>query len=566
MARFTFGGRIEQLIVQPDASNANALKAAPGTAIPALYAVPLGTLPRPIETDFMLDPNNDGVFDTATSTLIADAQGYAPYFQARDNVSVLYDAYGHALFPHPGSSAGTVSAASETVAGIAEIASNAESDAGTSNTTIMSPAKVARAFDAHEADITSHPDMRQTILDNAAAIAGKISRDVTTGLVSMDDLPAAEGPTPNTLAVHDATGAVQGANATLDTHLVPKLQMFAEIAAKSGGGADVRSLDATGLPLSSTSTTFATIGGASMTDAQSGWWVDCYYLIIYRGLAAAGIKVQPKIAVSAVTNLLSNPSFETNTTNWNPSGAHTITRGTAVAAQDGSAYGIITAANTTTIQVFSEWIPCTPGQIFSAGAYFKLGVGTAKVARADVQYGDAAVPPTIVRSYNGTNVTPGTGTWTRSLATGDTTGAPATATQVRTRVTYVSPAAADTVFVDAVQLEPTAALPAYGSTGGSGTNALDITGGWEGIKSTGSTVDDYGHVDVIRYIAGTGNLTGSFAAAGTGTDARVEGSFRVKVGGTGLTNQRIELEWAQRVTNATATQILAIDAVLARVK
>lgn len=91
MARFIFGGETTHVGVQEDATNANAFKRlAAGTALP-WRTTPGGA----VVTDFLLW--DGAAFTIAASAIVADANGYAPVFQAPDGVSVLYDPNGYAL-------------------------------------------------------------------------------------------------------------------------------------------------------------------------------------------------------------------------------------------------------------------------------------------------------------------------------------------------------------------------------------------------------------------------------------------------------------------------------------
>jgi hypothetical protein len=183
----------------------------------------------------------------------------------------------------------------------------------------------------------------------------------------------------------------------------------------------------------------------------------------------------------------------------------------------------------------------------------------------DIQFADAA--GTVLDTVMGNAATPVIGSWTRSVA-GNTTQvlAPAGTTQARIRLRYLQALVGEVVQVDAVQLEPMFPLPAYGNTGGSGTSSLTIHGGWgPGLTTAATTVDQYTRRQSIRYPA-VSELNSTWGALGATTDAVLEGSFLVTVGGTGLTAQRIELEMAQRVVDAAnATRIVAANATFARV-
>ncbi len=85
----------------------------------------------------------------------------------------------------------------------------------------------------------------------------------------------------------------------------------------------------------------------------------------------------------------------------------------------------------------------------------------------------------------------------------------------------------DAIGIDAVQLEQTATIPAWGSTGGSGGGVLTFDGGWEGPKLAAASADDYGRNQAIR----TGDVTeAAFGSLGAATDSQLTGSFVVDVG------------------------------------
>ena len=445
MARYQYGGRVEQLNVAKDAGNANALIVSGGGNLPAMYDKPLWDNTRAVVTDFLLDNDGDGNFTNASATVPVGADGYPKYFMGPDNVRPLYTATGQRINPNDiGSDTVVVPAATEAVAGIGEISNNAETDAGVNNITFISPAKLQRKIDSHENDVDAHPARWEQIDNLATAVADKLDKDPLTGLAYLAQLPAADGATPDTLVLRRATGGAAVGTATQDDEAVPLLQVTSLIAAGAGSGADVRSLDATGLPLSVTSdATYpgTAIPGILVDDAKTGEVWECYYCLVVRAATAGGISIQHKLQTTAVTNLLANPSFDVNTANWAINSTHTLTRDTSVTSQDGTGHAKIVAGSTVTYQFKSEWIPCTPGETFSAGAYFRLSAGTAKQSRCDIEYADAA--GVNVKTVLGTQVFPGSGAWTRSLAQGDTIGAPSTATQVRVRIAYVTPVVAD---------------------------------------------------------------------------------------------------------------------------
>ena len=164
MARSQFGGRSEQVGVQVQADQS--LKLAPNAVVPDLYDKQVWDVTRVVVTGFLLDAN--GAEGAATSTLTTDNQGIPPYFWGPDGLSILYDEEGHALYANRGTE-GSVVAASETVAGIIEIADDTESAAGLDNLKAMTPEKVAARIAAHNGDGSAHNDIRTVVNETAVS-------------------------------------------------------------------------------------------------------------------------------------------------------------------------------------------------------------------------------------------------------------------------------------------------------------------------------------------------------------------------------------------------------------
>lgn len=334
-----------------------------------------------------------------------------------------------------------------------------------------------------------------------------------------------------------------------------------------GGLADVRSLTLTGGPITATGvSTWVSIPGPVVDDAATGQEWDCYCRVKYRSTSVAGIKIRHKVAAAAVTNILPNPSFETDTAGWTASGGNqtTISRDTTAGGQDGTAnLKVTTVTGGTTHQIFSDWQAANPGSVWSAGAYLKRVGGAARNCRADVQF----TVNEVVESVNGSVVASGTA-YARSITEGAV--APAGTTLVRVRLAVVTPVAGDVHHFDAVQLEPSATLPAYGSTGGSGAGALTYDGLWTGPKLAPAALTAGASEDgARRTILSSTVLTTEHGGLGltAGNELITEASFKVTVGGTGLTGQRIELEFADRAADGTNhAQIVAVQATFARLQ
>ena len=571
MARFTFGGKIEQLVVTADSSLGGALKAAPGATLPTLYDKPSTDGSRVVVTDFLTDPDNNGTFTVAVSSITVDSSGYPPYFQGPDGLSILYDLAGRRYDSNDIAAGLTVPAASTTTAGVAEIATLAEVATGTDSTRIVTAQGVKQQVDSHKTEAFPHPDIDAAIDAVQSGLA--LKANLIGGYVPDDEILSSPDPDPDTLVRRRVlSGTVAAARATLADELVTYQQMIDSL--ETGGSNDVRSLRITsGLPISLTSdSVWTTLPQIQVTNAASGQEWLCEYEIVYRAITAGGIQVRNKLpGAAAVTNKLANPSSATNITNWTAGGAATSLSRVASAGFEGTGYLVMTANSAATLTMASEWVTIDSGvTIYSAGVYHKLNTGTGREVRIDLQYGNN----NSVLALNGTdlgsasNSLTATGSWQRSVNNNSSTSTdvvPAGATQVRVRVAYELAQVGDSVQIDAVQLEPGVPLPAYGSTGGSGDSAFSIDGTWDGLRVDATAATDYSKSSVIRYPANSDLSTswGGFTAATS--DAVLRGSFNVRIGGTSLVNQVLAIEAAQRVTNATATTIQAARATFARV-
>lgn len=561
MARSNFGGKVEQLVVKTNTQSGD-LKATPNTVLDPLYNKPKSDGTRAIVNDFLIDPEYDGTY-TASTTVPTDDDGYAVPFQGPDGVTILYDADGRAFYSNDPE--GSLPLGDTTIAGIWEGADLTEA-LGTATNRVITPAGLDAKMDAHEADTSSHQDIRDQVSANTTAMLSKA--DLVGGVVPDDQIASSTSATADTIAKRTSTGATKTFTATADDEAVPLLQMETAINSSATVGADVRQRSLTGGTLSvpTPAGTFVDVPGITITDGASGQIWQCEYTLHYRALAAAGIQIRFKANTSAVTNKLANPSFETNTTNWTPTASTALARASAVAAQDGTFYMTMTASTATNAIATSEWVPATPGSVWTAGAYYRWQTGTPKVCRADIQFGDAAqVAIAGAGTTLGANVTPGTGAWSQSVCGGaGGTTAPTGTAYVRVRLAMIGPpAAGDVVRVDAVQLEPSAPLPAYGSTGGGGTTALEVSGYWRGLTNGATDNTTQSKVEPVRTPTVSGT-TGQFGGVDMSTDSIIVGSFEIAVVGTGLTDQVIQPQVSQRVSNATAAQIVAARATFAR--
>ena len=158
------------------------------------------------------------------------------------------------------------------------------------------------------------------------------------------------------------------------------------------------------------------------------------------------------------TNVLANPSFETDTSGWVVVGGQaTITRDTTRAMSGGAASGRLdTVINSTNAYVTTTagLIPTVPGEVWTASAYVN-GAGVAEIGLIPTDVGGTVLTPIL----SGTTVPPaGPAQFTRLDVTG--TMPPNTAF-VRLRLYQRDTSAARSLWYDRALLEKTDTLMTY---------------------------------------------------------------------------------------------------------
>lgn len=173
-------------------------------------------------------------------------------------------------------------------------------------------------------------------------------------------------------------------------------------------------------------------------------------------------------------NLLSNPSFETDTNGWTTwSNAPTLTRITTDAWIGSACYSMVATTTGNAAAITSPYTAysATPGQAFSGGGYVKAGAGTIRSARVDVRFFDSGG---IELGGNlGTATAPNTSTWTR--LTLENCVAPASTAYVRLRFAYLAAVSGDQLLIDGAQLELGTTLPVYNEGGPAVPTGLTAT-------------------------------------------------------------------------------------------
>lgn len=174
---------------------------------------------------------------------------------------------------------------------------------------------------------------------------------------------------------------------------------------------------------------------------------------------------------STFTNLVPNPSFETDVSTWSPLSTNTLTRTTSGTPKYGSAYAYFTAispSGNATMQ--TDRVDIIPGAKYCAAAWVKWRTGsTPRNMRCDIQWFDD-LDATISPSANGVSTVTNTSTWIQlSDANNTNVTAPPGATRARVRIVMVSPVNNDACNIDGVQLEQATSLPAYNDSGSGGS-------------------------------------------------------------------------------------------------
>lgn len=177
------------------------------------------------------------------------------------------------------------------------------------------------------------------------------------------------------------------------------------------------------------------------------------------------------------TNLVTNPSFETNTTGWTAVLGCTIARSTAQ-AYAGTASLAVTMTGTGSAvagQPSTLYVPATPGVSYVASAYVRAAT-VVRQMRVAVSFYDSAKALLSGGGY-GLFVTNTTSDWTR--VSSNVSVAPVGTAFVTVSVGVISPVVAGEVhYVDAVLLEQAVTIGSYFD--GSTTDTTDSEYAWTG--------------------------------------------------------------------------------------
>lgn len=175
---------------------------------------------------------------------------------------------------------------------------------------------------------------------------------------------------------------------------------------------------------------------------------------------------------SSRTNLVPNPSFETNTTGWQCALQHTIATSTAQAAVGTSSLAITKNGSGFTTVVFTDLLTITGGGTYSLG-FSSRAATTARSMQVRAAWYDAGGT-----NISSTTVTLGSNSasaWTTFTATFT---APSNATGVRLYPEWLSPNIGETHYLDAVILEQASTPGTYFDGATTDTASLDYS--WTG--------------------------------------------------------------------------------------
>ncbi|GAA1977480.1 hypothetical protein GCM10009798_43370 [Nocardioides panacihumi] len=195
------------------------------------------------------------------------------------------------------------------------------------------------------------------------------------------------------------------------------------------------------------------------------------------------------------TNLVTNPSFETNTTGWSANNS-TIARSTTVAFV-GTACLALTSASTAfaEAQTPAQAFPVTAGRDYTASLYSRAATQP-RTAICILLWADASGAPIgFTTSGSATN---STSAWTRITSTA-TAPAGAAYASVWHRVTGA--AVGEVHYIDGVMLEQTSTVGTYFD--GATTNTTGVVHAWTGTANASAsteTITDYLYVDPRAFL------------------------------------------------------------------
>lgn len=221
--------------------------------------------------------------------------------------------------------------------------------------------------------------------------------------------------------------------------------------------------------------------------------VESHVVTIYTGPASTYLQwvLGNYTTTSTRVNLITNPSFEVDTSIWNGGTGVTLARST-VEAYSGTASGLITLTNTVAnsgINNLSYRSAATAGLSYTASTYAKLDTGTAFTYSIVLFFYDAG--GSILSTGASTATTLGT-SWERKTVTATSPANTATVgVQIRRNTALTGTAS---FYVDAIMVEQAAsALPYFDGTYADAYTSYTLTyQAWNGTANTSTSTTVWG--------------------------------------------------------------------------
>lgn len=221
------------------------------------------------------------------------------------------------------------------------------------------------------------------------------------------------------------------------------------------------------------------------------------------------------------TNLVQNPSFETNTTGWGAFSGDTVGRSNAAGAVVGSYYGTFTKSATPGdgLMTYTSAAALTGGQTYAVRLSVRAG-SVARNVRVRIQWSDGAIAVGFSLLEEKPDDTAG---WT---VYSGVVSAPATAIRGYILITFEGAAAGEVHHVDAVLIEKAAAVGTYfdGSTPDAGGWDYAWSGTANGSTST-ATNTSLGYLPPVEYL----NIIGESQHISIPREQLVAGTLRAVV-------------------------------------
>lgn len=294
------------------------------------------------------------------------------------------------------------------------------------------------------------------------------------------------------------------------------------------------------------------------------------YDYAWAGVANASVSTAKANRVAYRTNLITNPSVETNITGWTGNATSALAASTAQAFS-GTTSLIATATGANAFGVFSPLFPVTAGTPYNGLAHIR-DITTNVTFSTRIEWRDAG-GNTVGTPTVGTAVDPFTSNWTPAYLEGAV--APVGATQGRLAVySTTAPAAGTQAYFDGFLAEAGTGQSVYfdGSTNSLG----DFQNGWSGTAHASTSqqtgVSPFGLISTTqatavlsREWASTGSTSLRISPTTSGNDSSVRFGVTTVVGRSYTVQAKIRLVGAlSGILSADSRKIVVLSSAFAR--